>query len=82
MLFPSEKARDTADWDTPASRATSVEDAYLRLAFVRFAAAEPSVPSTAAGRSGKAAAEPCGAATCIERFAARLDPTDLSFISR
>jgi hypothetical protein len=28
--FPPEKARDTADWDTPAKRATSVDEGYLR----------------------------------------------------
>ena len=33
-LFPSEKARDTADCDTPAARATSVDDGYLRPGFI------------------------------------------------
>jgi hypothetical protein len=28
-LAPSVKVRDTADWETPASLATSVEEGYL-----------------------------------------------------
>src|SRR4051794_39951786 len=34
MLFPSENARDTADCETPAKRATSVEEGYLLLDFM------------------------------------------------